>query len=233
MKNYIFFLSTGRCGTQWITNALQKSCKNFYVDHEPLKNKINKKNVNEHIQNIINIDKDSYIETGWMCYNYINKIDKNIKNVKYVHIVRDPYYVIPSLLSHKIYDKKNPISNMLIYPSKSSNCKISKQDFKKLDEYEKVFFWWIELNLFVENFLSDKENHMFIKYEDFFSTNDDKFLELLKFLNISDPMETFLMLKEKNVKFDKYSHKKEYKDITYLYKKFEHGHELAKKYNYI
>lgn len=41
------------------------------------------------------------------------------------------------------------------------------------------------------------------------------------------------MLKEKNVKFDKYSHKKEYKDITYLYKKFEHGHDLAKKYKYI
>jgi len=132
--NVVFFISTGRCGTQWLASTLSK----FYDDvavvtHEPLgphyepstffrhfelgldelRERISP--LREHLENIqrvVDQDKLTYIEVGWPIYgvlpSILNHFAKTIgeDRIRLVHLVRNPVDTALSFCNGKWYEKE-------------------------------------------------------------------------------------------------------------------------------
>jgi hypothetical protein len=192
MTTATFFISTGRCATQWFASALKQHFPDeVMVTHEPIQAAYHPKRnlrgmdpeavaqdpqVREHLADIDRIlaSGKSYVETGWPCYVAMPLLATRFgERTRFVHIVRHPVHVALSLATHRIYQRNDWIADAAIDPFDAGVVqKELAPKWANMGEYEKALFWWTEINLYaleMRKALPESE-FMSIRYEDLFAT---------------------------------------------------------------
>lgn len=238
VKSATFFLSTGRCGTQWLAATLGHMFSDVaMVAHEPLRGSYHPKQYlrahhklhellhsqefSSHISNIQDTLRQGkhYIETGWPCYPAIPLlVDLFRDNIKLVHIVRHPVYASLSMATHDVYNRTDWITSCTIDPFDDGVIqKELREQWHKMTMYEKLLFWWTEINLYA---LELKERYpevpyLLVKYEDLFGPSRQTELEsIIQFIglpNRNPQAESFS-------KVDRFVYRMNYVDWKLLYK---------------
>jgi hypothetical protein len=174
LKAPVFFLSTGRCGTQWFSTLLGKD-KQLAVFHSPqpslaVQGKLAWKIARENDFNLP--DKDSellaeiimaareqyfrytakgnkrYIETNNYITFFAPVLNILFPDAVYVHLVRNPMKFIRSGLDRHYYLEDN-VSEIRRIEGDSS---LGEERWNSLSRYGKIAWLWNETNLFIENF---------------------------------------------------------------------------------
>lgn len=187
-----FFISTGRCATQWFARLFgQHFCDDVVAAHEPIKSAYHPKQrlrtvdsavvaedllVRQHLAEIGRTlaSGKSYVETGWPCYAAAPMLAGYFgARVRFVHVVRHPVHVALSLATHRIYQRNDWIADAAIDPFDDG---VVQKDlapaWTHMREYEKALFWWTEINLYaleMQRALPGRE-FLRVRYEDLFAT---------------------------------------------------------------
>lgn len=163
------FLSTGRCGTQWLTASLREHYPDgLTVEHEPLGPLYRPRTyfrsyadpgavlavpeVRDHVERIAS--EHHYVETGWPVFAALPLLAERFGDrLRVVHLTRHP---IPTALSHLAHSSYagSPrddayTSHATLGPSDPNVFHPEYADrWDDLTPYEKCLFWWTEVNLF-------------------------------------------------------------------------------------
>ncbi len=200
----VFFLSTGRCGTNWFTNLLSQN-KSVKVFHEP-KPKLSvqgkivyeiyaKTNYKPDADNKLLIgeifhaareqfirysykSQRRYIETNNQSTFFAPEIARIFPEAKFVHLNRHPGEFVRSAIRREFYN--NPEDTKRIQPVGESAYK-AKWD--GLSQLEKNAWLWNETNEFIENFKNEVNNKNTF-YFNFNQLDFDHVSEMLDFLEI-------------------------------------------------
>jgi len=250
----VFFLSTGRCGTNWFTSLLAKN-KSVKVFHEPkpnfgiqgkvayeiyTSNKFDLTSAEEQLlREIFLTGREQYLRYSYKTQKRFIETNNQISflapaifslfpKTKFVHLNRHPGEFVRSALRRKFYN--NPDDIKRIVPVNSSP---DHQAWQTYNPVQKNSWLWKETNQFIERFKSSipDENSF---YFDFSSLNLEQVGDLCSFLevDISSTETRKLMNKPVNVqRSGSYPHydKWENSDKADLIKLCG---ELASKYNY-
>lgn len=205
-NNAIFFLSTGRCGTQWFGKVLSDTYQDLAtVTHEPIKTEYRPKEflrayddlekmlanevVSDHFNMIKEVlDEKIYIEAGWPCYPAIPLLHKKLnQKIKVVHLIRHPINTALSLATHNIYSRNDWISDGAITPDdKGVKNKELEGSWPSLTMYEKCLYWWTEINAYALELqvrYPEIDFH-FVRFEDLFSSDNNALQELIEFMGL-------------------------------------------------
>jgi hypothetical protein len=177
-----FVLSTGRCGTLWLTRLLRLS-KYVRVNHSDYPELIRHSRLAyerygespEVFQEIIRATRDEpilrahrhrqiYVETNNRITFFAYAIRQVYPHAKFIHLVRHPGDFVRSGLSRGWYSGqgRHDLGRITDQASPGKWDAMSRQ--------EKIAWLWNETNLYVEQFLESLEGHNFIqaKSEDMF-----------------------------------------------------------------
>ena len=243
----IFFLSTGRCGTNWFEKLLAHD-KNLCVFHEPTPNlaiqgkkafEFNNGNLStnesellkeiflssrEHyLRHSFKADKQ-YVETNNHLTFLAPQIAEIIPHAKFVHLYRHPGEFVRSAMNRGFFSKNNNEDIKRIKP-------LSGNNWRKYSQIEKCSWLWNETNLFIEEFKVKNENVFSFNFN---NLSKEKVMGLVKFLdlNISEnSVESLLNIKiniQNKKHFDEYKNWKEEEQITLK----NICQELSEKYKY-
>lgn len=170
MPTATFFLSTGRCGTQWLTEALQQALgERARVEHEPLHNDYaprrmlglsnpslvggrGARRMTDHVATIERtLETHDYIETGHPCWGALPwLIQRYHGRVRVVHLVRHPIPTACSWLSHRAF--MPPLlphipEKELVTPMDPGVTFPEYRDrWATMSPYEKCLYYWAEVN---------------------------------------------------------------------------------------
>ena len=244
----VFVLSTGRCGTEYLTKILGLSdqtqvyhsphpelilaSKAAYKDYE--KNEETHKRVVESARIELILDaylrNKKFIETNNKITFFAHALSSLFPKSKFIHLVRHPGNFVTSGLNRKWYQGFSNHDLGRILPKQNDI------DFEKYNSIEKISWLWNETNEYIEKFkdsLDDSSRCITIKAENLFG-NKDTINFIYNFIGCEHPSENKLngvLKKVVNVQrgssIPKYSEWEEL-DKEYV-KKFC---TLAKKYDY-
>ncbi|MEO8076559.1 MAG: sulfotransferase domain-containing protein [Acidobacteriota bacterium] len=207
MKNAgVFYLSTGRCGTQWLKTALAATYpETAVVSHEPVRGAYQPKlylraydklpellscpEISTHLSYIRQtLQSKTYIETGWPCYPAIPLMIEQLEGrVRLVHLIRHPVHVALSLATHGVYERQDWIASSAISPFDPGVVQKDLADgWVSMGMYEKCLFWWTEVNLYALELIGlypDIECCS-VRYEDLFDQDTRTLERLSRFMNL-------------------------------------------------
>jgi len=213
IKEPVFFLSTGRCGTKWFSDLLNHN-KSLMVLHNPIPNlSVQSKLAYQNLvkDKTITLEKTYLKEiflTGreqFLRYSYKSQkryIETNnyitffapilidlFPDAKFVHLYRHPGEFVRSGIRRNYYTHKNPDDLKRIVSS-------NNEEWNNFSQLQKTAWLWNETNLFIENFKTKNLNKCF--EFNFNNLTKENVCSLLNFLNISFP--EFTILKSLNKK---------------------------------
>jgi len=252
IRNPIFFLSTGRCGTKWFSNLLSHNRK-LFVLHNPVPSlaiqsklayelfkKANLKNSHfdllqeifltgreQHLRYSCKTNK-RYIETNNYITFFAPILIELFPDAKFVHLYRHPGEFVRSAIRRNYYTKNNPDNLKRIAPMDDRQ----KEQWKHFSQIEKTAWLWNETNLFIEQF--KEKNPLKIFDFNFNELTTDHVIKLLQFLEIqiNHGIISKSLNKKTNVQkkgdFKKYSNWEKTKKQELI----NICNELAAKYNY-
>jgi len=197
--NPVFVLSTGRCGTEYLTNILKKISQ-LDVFHSPKPEMLFYTKFayefykTKHIEiiDIVNatrselilksfMRKRRFVETNNLITFFSYALAELFPNSKFIHLIRHPGGFVRSGIRRKWYEGKSLHDISRITPL------IKDVDFTQWSNIEKVGWLWNETNEFIETFknnLSDSKRIITIRAEDMFS-RIETIKEIFTFLNAS------------------------------------------------
>lgn len=205
-----FFISTGRCATQWFADRLATHYSDlavvkhepFHMEYEPrfyfrAYNKSEKvafsPDIENHLNYISNTLNDShYVETGWPVYGVLPFIFSRLNTkLKVVHLYRHPIRVAASVLTHNVYSLGEWTKSLSISPTDFgvSQDYLSGERWEAMTEFEKCLFWWTEINNWALKLQKDFSEipWLSLKYENVFSKNGrGELRKLLRFLSLPE-----------------------------------------------
>jgi hypothetical protein len=203
IKNPVFFLSTGRCGTKWFSDLLSQN-KKLFVLHSPVPNLAiqsklayeifktgNLKNSHldllqeifltgreQHLRYSFKTDK-RYIETNNYITFFAPILIELFPDAKFVHLYRHPGEFVRSAIRRNYYTKNNPENLKRIVPLDGQQ----KEQWEQFSQLEKTAWLWNETNLFIEQFKEKKPEKVFdFNFNDLTIQNINS---LLQFLDIT------------------------------------------------
>lgn len=212
MATATFFLSTGRCGTQWLANSFQEYYSDLVnAEHEPIGENYASRlmlkrgkepndlpgpydtAISSHLGKIENslislmAQPKQYIEFGWFNYGAIRYLTKRFKGrVRIVHLVRHPIFTAASLVTHKfIWEDLTNISKAAIVKPTDDGVIFPhfKEKWQSMSHYERCLYFWAEVNaLGLEIEKSADVPWLRVRFEDIM--NGDGLAELLNFLEL-------------------------------------------------
>ncbi|MBW8849500.1 MAG: sulfotransferase domain-containing protein [Xanthomonadales bacterium] len=163
----IFVLSTGRCGTQWLHDAMQ-TCYGDLVEasHEPLKAGYQPRRffrssragltalgdvpeVAAHVARIrAQLERGPYFEAGWPCFAALPWLHEALDGrLRIVHLARHPVTTAFSMATHQVYDRDDWIRDAALTPFDGGCLRPALQlRWAAMSGYEKCLFWWTELH---------------------------------------------------------------------------------------
>lgn len=196
IKSPVFFLSTGRCGTQWFSNLL--STKENVVLHSPVPSfasqnrTVYKTLINENTtENEINLIKEIYLTGREQHLRYSSKSAKKMietnnyitffapvlatifPDAKFVHLYRHPGEFVRSGIRRNYYTKNNPDDIKRIVP-------LNNEDWPDYSQIKKIAWLWRETNTFIEKFKMKNECYSF----NFNGLDPDNVMQLVNYLQI-------------------------------------------------
>lgn len=212
MKSVIIFLSTPRCGTQWIA----KNLSDFYSEravtlHEPIKYEYylrynlgrfdkslkpsNNKILTEHLEYIFEETKSrKYIEVGWQSIAGVSQLHKRFGNrLRLIHLYRNPVEVAASLVTHNWYTGKGKERSEKAELTPFDNVSLLGEYRERWDDlnlFEKSLYYWTEINLCAKNleYRYDEVPFYSLKFENLFKKNKETsriyLAEMLSFIGL-------------------------------------------------
>lgn len=202
IRNPVFFLSTGRCGTKWFSDLLSQN-KKLFVLHSPVPSlaiqsklaydllKTGKLN-NSHfdlLQEIFLTGREQYLRYSYKTNkryietnNYITFFAPVLLDIfpdaKFVHLYRHPGEFVRSAIRRNYYTDNNPDDIKRIIPLDNPE----KEHWESFSQIEKTAWLWNETNLFIEQFKEKNPEKVFsFNFNDLTEQNIGS---LLQFLNI-------------------------------------------------
>jgi hypothetical protein len=206
-KYAVFFLSTGRCATQWFADSLARHYQDLaVVRHEPFQKRYEPRryfrayhngerppltrDIQQHLDSICTtLESSHYIEVGWPCYGVLPFFLSRLHGrVKLIHLYRHPVRVAASLATHRVYSRGQWSDTVAIAPSDRgvSQSELDGRRWSSMSEFEKCLFWWTEINHFALRLKSDYSSvpWLSLQYEQVFGEHGtDTLSELLRFLS--------------------------------------------------
>jgi hypothetical protein len=204
----VAFLSTGRCGTQWLASGFASYHPDLEVEHEPIgvlyrprryfrryehpEAVLAERAVRDHFARI-QAGPRPYVETGWPLFAALPLLAARFPDrLRVVHVTRDPVRCALSLLSHQSYAGsrlRSPVARWGTLGPKDRNVFHPEyaSRWRKLSPYEKCLFFWTELGLYGLEFPERFPNIPFLrlKSEDLLAGDRDALEELLRFLDLT------------------------------------------------
>lgn len=201
LENPIFFLSTGRCGTEWFTHLIKKNSEsvvfhnpapNFSVQNKFMYNLISGSNENANAigKQLLFAGRESYfkyaykakkryVETNNHITFFANSLAETFPSAKFVHLYRHPGDFVTSGLNRGWFGHNEDATEKLISP-------LNPTDWKNYSELEKIAWVWNETNEFIETFKSKNPNR--VQTFDFSRRDPIKLQELLNNLDLPIPI---------------------------------------------
>ena len=202
----VFVLSTGRCGTEFISKVLGKIAQ-FDVYHSPKPEMIfftkfayaNYDTAPEELKNIVKaarlelilesyLRNRRYIETNNLITFFAYAVAEIFPGSKFIHLVRHPASFVRSGIRRNWYSGKNLHDLSRIKPLGED------ENFSRISDIERIGWLWNETNQFIENFkksINQNTRILSVKAEDMFSQKDE-LQKIFHFLDV-DVKNEFLM----------------------------------------
>lgn len=165
MHQAIFVLSTGRCGTQWLAEALGRVFEGrLRVEHEPLhlgylpRERLAGATPPEAVQRHLDaieaeLAHRPYLECGHPCWSALPWIAQRLPGrVRVIHLVRHPLPTALSWLTHQAYQP--PLlphlpEKVLLSPFDAGvRFPAYRARWPALTPFEKSLYYWLEVNAF-------------------------------------------------------------------------------------
>ncbi len=165
----VAFLSTGRCGTQWLTASLRDLYPEIAVEHEPIgplykprryfrryddpEALLREAGVARHVDRIAQ-ERRLYVETGWPLFPALPLLARRFpERLRIVHLTRHP---VPSALSHLTHNSYAGSGRDDSYTRWATLGASDPGVFQahyaarwdELTPYEKCLFWWTEVHAY-------------------------------------------------------------------------------------
>ena len=198
----LFILSTGRCGTKFLTKIFTKS-QQTWVEHSPKpelahqSSLIYRNNVsNEALKwSFIHARLDilsqiykanlKYIETNNRITLYAPAIAEILPKSKFIHLIRHPGEFVRSGMRRGYYERINPEKSGHLIPRLDDP--VFKQ-WPNWDRIEKIAWQWNEINQTIEEFRETIESNRFLRItSDQLFFEDSIFAKISQFTGISLP----------------------------------------------
>lgn len=230
-----FFVSTGRCGTQWLADKLPAHYGDLAVaTHEPVHHEYEPRRyfsayrrgenpeltpaIAAHLQFIEDtLRTKDYIEAGWPVYGVLPYFLRRLEGrVRVVHLYRNPFEMAASMATHGFYDKGEWSEAMLIRPADQGviQPELNGSRWNAMPEFERCLFWWTEINDFGLRLHREfpQVPWLSIRFEDMLKGDSRAgLIKLLEFLQLP-VREDFLASREQRT--DKFHYKSEKKIET-------------------
>jgi hypothetical protein len=201
----LFVLSTGRVGTATLA-ALLRYARNVFSYHEPrpLLYELSKlsyeysdnTDVGKVLQEAFiiarqellkrSLDYDmGYVESSPQATFLAPFIQKAVRSVRFVHLVRDPRDVVRSGMRRKWYEGHGADKTRII-PRLDSTA---RQEWESYSAFKKNLWLWNETNSWILSFTSNipKEQVLLLHSEDVFGANEETLRKLFTFAGSSLP----------------------------------------------
>ncbi len=204
IKNPVFFLSTGRCGTKWFTELLKNDKRNA-VFHNPIPNfAIQAKLVFEIIKKkkfkpssdeeklIIEIffsgreqylrysykTEKRYVETNNHITFFTPVLNQIFPDARYIHLIRHPGEFVRSGLQRGYYSEKCSDEVRRIVPFEQP----IKSKWNNYTQIQKIAWLWLQTNLYIEKCLKSipSGQSLVFNFNDLSEMNVNK---LVRFIN--------------------------------------------------
>lgn len=168
MTTAIFILSTGRCGTQWLSKTLGDHYADAaVVTHEPHRREYLPRRllgiddpahwpsialIERHVATIEkHLEARHYIECGWPCFGPLPYFVRRLSGrVRVVHLVRHPVPTAASMVTHLYYHESRDylVKKALLMPTDPGVALPEYRDrWPALSRFEKCLYFWAEINL--------------------------------------------------------------------------------------
>jgi len=170
----VVFVTTGRCGTQWLAANLTKlypdgavvthepigphyRCREFFRAYDRLSEMAAVPAIGEHLDEVAQIvDRAAYVETGWPVFSAVPLfIERFGGRVRLVHLTRHPVPTAISHMVHQTYGGSPRIDGYTQLAALDACCPGVYQTelaerWDELTPYEKTLFWWTEVHLYAD-----------------------------------------------------------------------------------
>lgn len=200
-NRFLYILSTGRCGTQWLASVLKELYSDCaVVEHEPLGPAYNPKQtlrspatlaqltqdpvVGNHLDRIDAIlTEQPYIECGWPAFAAVPLFRERFGDrLRVIQLTRHPVWTALSYQTVNHYQLP-PGDQWLAGELDPWDAGITfshyRQNWDALSPYEKSLFQWLEIHTWSDELRATYPNLPFatIRMEDLFSSAGDKALD--------------------------------------------------------
>lgn len=203
-----FFVSTGRCGTQFFADKLSAHYDDLAcVAHEPLSAAYRPRHyfnsyhegqqaalspaLQQHVRSIEDtLEHAHYLEAGWPVYGVLPRLLRRFDGrVNIVHLYRHPVRVAASLSTHNVYRREDMARELSIAPTDRGvvQSHLAGSTWSDMSEFEKCLFWWTEINHFALRLRGSFPSvpWLSLRFEDVFCDKGERQLEkLLAFLDL-------------------------------------------------
>lgn len=201
------FLSTGRCGTQWLTSTLRELHPEPVVAHEPLgplyaprrffrcyaepESILEVPDVAQHLR-AVERTKRPYVETGWPLFPALPLLAERLgTRLRVVHLTRHPVPSAMSHLAHKSYagsPRDDAYTRLAtLGPRDPGAFQPQYADrWELLTPYEKCLFWWTEVHRFALEFaqLAPRVPLLRVRAEDMLAGHRQTLEALVEFMSL-------------------------------------------------
>lgn len=201
MHQATFVLSTGRCGTQWLAEALgQVFADQLRVEHEPLhlgyrpRERLAQHAPPIEVQRHLDAIEDTlrhqpYLECGHPCWSTLPWIAQRLAGrIRVIHLVRHPVPTALSWLTHQAYQPPmlpHLPEKILLSPFDAGvRFPEYRQRWQALAPFEKCLYYWLEVNaLGLAMEAKGGLPWLRLRFEDLFAA--DGLVQVLGFLGLS------------------------------------------------
>jgi hypothetical protein len=169
----VVFLSTGRCGTQWLNAGLRELHPETDAEHEPIgplyrprayfrcysnpEAILDVPEVAAHLQRLERAERP-YVETGWPQFPALPAMAARLgERLRIVHLTRHPVPTALSHAAHKSYagSPRDDAYTRLATLGPDDGGVVQRgysQRWELLSPYEKCLYWWTEVHNFALEF---------------------------------------------------------------------------------
>jgi hypothetical protein len=170
VPNVVFFITTARSGTQWLTSKLNEAYPNLSVaEHEPLKYRyeprshlrdlgklrelIRRPDVSAHMDRIHRIvEERTYVEVGFPAFAMAPILREEFGDrLRLIQLTRHPVRVAASIVTHHWFDGSRPDIERCIVPTPldpGSALHGYASRWKQMSAFEKALCFWYEVHAF-------------------------------------------------------------------------------------
>lgn len=219
-ERIVFILSTSRTGTKTLAEGLAGD--DICSPHQPPFSRLLTIASNYHLHGwlprgvlewlvtrlrepqILNTDCRYYVQVFSLDYLPAKIISERHPNVYVIHIVRDPRTFVRSYLNWMHTRPKSWMANKLVpgwHPSGFLTGEMSRQEWRGMDEFQRICWHWTYKNRLVEGLFAAEERYVAVRFEDLFLAEDSETLKgVLAFVGIPcDDRVGVMLAKNENV----------------------------------